>query len=63
VTMVVLGFSRFKISCEPQVSRDSNEIAIIDDMNYYDMHAVLCFYKINVREYRREIQKGTIQRN
>ena len=61
--MVVLGFSRFKISCEPQVSRDSNEIAIIDDMNYYDMHPVLCFYKINVREYRREIQKGTIQRN
>jgi len=37
--MVVLGFSRFKISREPQVSRDtcSNEIAIIDDMNYYDM--------------------------
>jgi hypothetical protein len=61
--MVVLGFSRFKISCEPQVSRDSNEIAIIDDMNYYDMHAVLCFYKINAREYRRGNEKRTIQRN
>jgi hypothetical protein len=24
---------------------------------------VLCFYKINVREYRRDNQKGTIQRN
>jgi hypothetical protein len=27
----------YYVLSEPLVSRDSNEIAIIDDMNYYDM--------------------------